>query len=104
METRITIEEIREYEDSLNFTRFDAHVHCAPLKDKVMELCNLLEIREDNPIFKKLYKQLGIYFTFYERDKDKAQKYFEKYHAYCHDHGIEKAEALSLLGCAYAID
>lgn len=104
MESCQLLVQIREMESQLAFSRFDAHIRCAATKNIIPDITAFLASHEDSAEFKFVYKQLGIYFAFYERNKDQAAYYLEKYNLLCTVEGLEKAEALSLLGYAYLID
>jgi len=104
MESRAySAEEIKELGSRLHYDRFNAHVHGSALEETTKLLYKILENSEDNILYKTIYLKLGIYFAFYKRNKEMASRFFEKYLSFC-NHGLEKAEGLSLLGYAYVID
>lgn len=104
MNTRLSTAEIQTYEKALTFNRFDVHIHGQELKRTVKELTAKLSTVESNPELKNLYRQLSIYFAFYERNKEEAHKYLEALELHCSDDNVEKAEILALKGYVNTID
>jgi len=69
-------EEISEIENRLSYTWLNVHENCATVKSTVMDLCKILENREDNIRLQEVYKRIAVYLAFIERDNIKSSIFF----------------------------
>src|SRR5437763_12770243 len=104
MDARQPIVDLQQLKSALTFDRYNLHV----VGEKILPYIQLAENLITTPLslnnYKFLCKQVGIYYLFYSRNQELAEKYLGKYKELSEKNTFEYAEACSLIGHAGTID
>jgi tetratricopeptide (TPR) repeat protein len=86
-----------------SYTQYNAHAINEDLKKQIIELHDLIKNEPSHHKDTIIYRQLGIYFAFAERNKDLAMPYFQKYLTCCTTY-LGKIEATCFINHTNVMD